>query len=258
MVPKKRIINNVEVISGECVDCLTIKSINEFDVSTKINDKIYYRNRCHICFLSLRTKYRKENNQQNIIYKINNKDVLLEYNKKYYINNKDKCQKLNKKNYIKYKEEGRLLKYSRKHAEKNREKINSSARTFYKKKRKEDIGFRINSDISRAIRSYLTKNGGSKNNKSCKKYLSFNFQELKLHLESLFESWMNWNNRGKYNSKTWDDNNILTWTWNIDHIIPQSKLPYISMEDDNFKKCWALENLRPLSAKQNIIDGDRR
>ena len=29
------------------------------------------------------------------------------------------------------------------------------------------------------------------------------------------------------------------------------------MEDDNFKKCWALENLRPLSAKQNIVDGVR-
>jgi hypothetical protein len=27
------------------------------------------------------------------------------------------------------------------------------------------------------------------------------------------------------------------------------------MEDDNFKKCWALNNLRPLSAKQNILDG---
>lgn len=29
------------------------------------------------------------------------------------------------------------------------------------------------------------------------------------------------------------------------------------MEDDNFKRCWALENLRPYSAKQNIIDGAR-
>jgi hypothetical protein len=29
------------------------------------------------------------------------------------------------------------------------------------------------------------------------------------------------------------------------------------MEDENFKKCWSLENLRPYSAKQNIIDGAR-
>jgi hypothetical protein len=27
------------------------------------------------------------------------------------------------------------------------------------------------------------------------------------------------------------------------------------MEDENFIKCWKLSNLRPLSAKQNWLDG---
>ena len=58
--------------------------------------------------------------------------------------------------------------------------------------------------------------------------------------------------------QNWDDNDISTWTWQLDHIIPQSKLSYTSMEDDNFKKCWDLSNLRPYSAKKNILDGDRR
>ncbi len=80
-------------------------------------------------------------------------------------------------------------------------------------------------------------------------------QELKRHLEIQFESWMTWQNRGTYNSQIWDDNNPKTWTWQLDHIIPQSDLPYTSMSDDNFKKCWALENLRPLSSKQNLLDG---
>jgi hypothetical protein len=44
----------------------------------------------------------------------------------------------------------------------------------------------------------------------------------------------------------------------IDHIVPQSDLPYSSMNDENFQKCWALENLRPLSAKQNYLDGMTR
>jgi 5-methylcytosine-specific restriction endonuclease McrA len=69
---------------------------------------------------------------------------------------------------------------------------------------------------------------------------------------------MNWNNHGKYNAKTWDDNDPSTWTWQVDHIIPRSDLPYTSMEDDNFKKCWSLDNLRPLSAKQNIIEGSQK
>ena len=68
--------------------------------------------------------------------------------------------------------------------------------------------------------------------------------ELKIHLEKQFDSHMNWGNHGIY--------------WHIDHIIPQSVLPYISMDDENFKICWALDNLRPLEAKQNMSDGATR
>ena len=80
-------------------------------------------------------------------------------------------------------------------------------------------------------------------------------QELKEHLEAQFEPWMNWSNWGRYHKNKWNDNDPATWTWQLDHIIPQYKLPYISMGDDNFKKCWALSNLRPHSAKQNLLDG---
>jgi hypothetical protein len=84
-------------------------------------------------------------------------------------------------------------------------------------------------------------------------------QELREYLEQRFEPWMTWNNYGTYKGEDiWKDNDITTWTWQIDHIIPQSDLPYSSMEDDNFKKCWALENLRPLSAKQNWLDGVKK
>jgi hypothetical protein len=30
------------------------------------------------------------------------------------------------------------------------------------------------------------------------------------------------------------------------------------MTGENFQKCWALSNLRPLSAKQNNKDGNRK
>jgi hypothetical protein len=75
--------------------------------------------------------------------------------------------------------------------------------------------------------------------------------ELKNHIESLFEPWQNWNNWGRYNPETHGQNP----TWHIDHIIPQSDFKYTSFDDEGFKKCWALENLRPLDSKRNIIDG---
>jgi len=65
-------------------------------------------------------------------------------------------------------------------------------------------------------------------------------------------------NWGIYSPDTWDDNDSTTWTWNIDHIIPHSTFKYISMEDQSFKECWSLTNLRPYSAKQNILDKDNR
>ena len=115
-----------------------------------------------------------------------------------------------------------------------------------------DPAYKLRSNISKIIWQALK---GNKNGRSIVKYIAYSFEELKNHIESKFEFWMTWENWGKYIKKTWDDNNSLTWSWQLDHIIPQSDLLYISMEDDNFKKCWALSNLRPLSAKQNLLDG---
>ena len=69
---------------------------------------------------------------------------------------------------------------------------------------------------------------------------------------------MTWDNWSRYNPETWDDNDPSTWTWQVDHLKPHSTFNYDSMEHPDFKKCWALENLRPLSAKQNVLDGITR
>lgn len=81
----------------------------------------------------------------------------------------------------------------------------------------------------------LKKCNSSKNGESCSKYLLYTIQELKDHLESLFEPWMNWDNQGVYRIKNWNDNDSSTWTWQIDHIIPKEDLPFLNMEEDNFK-----------------------
>lgn len=127
-----------------------------------------------------------------------------------------------------------------------------------KNKRDNNPAYRIRKIVSASIYRYLKNNGGSKNGKSVSEYLPYTIQELRQHLQSQFESWMTWDNHGKYDSKMWDDDDPDTWMWQIDHIIPQSKLPYASMDDENFKKCWDLSNLRPLNAKQNAVDGGRK
>lgn len=90
----------------------------------------------------------------------------------------------------------------------------------------------------------MKRSNGSKHGDSTFQHLPYTLKELKTHIESLWEPWMNWENYGSYN-KDYP-------TWQIDHIIPQSKLPFDKFEDENFQKCWALSNLRPLDTIANI------
>ena len=187
----------------------------------------------------------------------NNKEKILDKNKLYYENNKESLSEYHKE-YIKdYYED-----------ESNREKRRELERANSKIRRQNDPVYKLRKYISGKINSQLKKSGNSKNGESYLDYFDYSIDTLKENIELLFynpdnldannKSWMTWENNGVYNPKTWDDNDSSTWVWNLDHITPQSDLPFISMEEDNFKKCWALGNLRPLSAKQNILDGTRR
>ena len=44
---------------------------------------------------------------------------------------------------------------------------------------------------------------------------------------------------------------IKVCQFDADHIKPQSLFNFESPEDVEFKQCWALENLQPMSAKEN-------
>jgi hypothetical protein len=89
------------------------------------------------------------------------------------------------------------------------------------------------------------------------KYLPYTVQEFVEHIAGLFEPWMTWQNRGRYETEKWNDNDKSTWVWSLDHIIRQTDLPFSSINDENFKKCWSLSNLRPLSSKQNLEENHR-
>jgi hypothetical protein len=147
---------------------------------------------------------------------------------------------------------------SKRYKKENPEKINTAQRKRYQ----EDPIYRIHKVVSASIHRALKQNGGSKNGKSCFKYLSWTAEELRAYLLECMKQpgneWMNENNQGSYNLKTWDDNNPETWTWQLDHIIPQSTFNYTSMDSQEFRDCWALSNLRPYSAKQNLLDGVTR
>lgn len=214
--------------------------------------------------LDCKKKYNKQYNEANseafkekrkISYK-NNKNKINNTSKKYRSEHKEEVKAYNKQYRMDNKIEIALK--EKEYKQKNKDKINNTSKKYKAKKRRNNLVFRIQNNVSCEIRNSLRANNVIKHgSKSSWIYLNFTPQQLWEHLlnHQQKQEWMNIHNYGTYNSKTWDDNNHLTWTWNIDHIIPQSDLPYTSMEDENFKTSWSLDNLRPLSAKQNLLDG---
>lgn len=113
-----------------------------------------------------------------------------------------------------------------------------------KKRLHSDSKYKLRIYTSNAIGRGLKRSNGSKLGKSIEQYLPYTIDELKTHIESLWEPWMSWENYGSPKKGE--------RKWQIDHIIPQALLVYDSMEHPNFKKCWNLNNLRPLEAFENM------
>ena len=186
-------------------------------------------------------------------YEADNKEKIKIKKKKYHADNKEKISERHKQHYSDNKE--KILVKHRQYNSDNKEKINEQRR----QRRQTDPMFRIMRNASRSVSAMLIQNGGSKQGKGSKQEFSFTEEELRFHLESLFDHpdsldengnvWMTMDNHGNY-----DPNKK---TWHLDHRIPQSKLQFDSYEHPNFQKCWALENLRPLEAIKNLKKGNK-
>lgn len=160
-----------------------------------------------------------------------NKLAINNRSKLHYDKNKEKILNLSKIRYAADKE------YKKTYYQNNKVKINERIR-----KKREDVVVKLRHNVSCAIRQALNKNYSVKNSPTWKK-LTYTPQQLKEHLEKQFDSKMSWDNYSTY--------------WVIDHIYPQSKLVYDSLNHPNFLKCWKLDNLRPLEEIENIKKGNR-
>ena len=118
---------------------------------------------------------------------------------------------------------------------KNKDRIRKYHKIYKNNRRQHDPIFRLRMDIPTIIRRSIKKKFYKD---SIWNYLPYTPTELKNHIESQFDSKMTWDNHGNY--------------WHIDHIIPQAAFFYDSETHPDFIKCWALTNLRPLEAKNNM------
>jgi hypothetical protein len=73
--------------------------------------------------------------------------------------------------------------------------------------------------------------------------LGYSTADLRAHLERQFVKGMSWDNYGE---------------WHVDHIVPVASFKFESADDPEFQACWALTNLRPMWAAENIRKSNKR
>jgi hypothetical protein len=132
------------------------------------------------------------------------------------------------------------------HREKNRENLRLKERLRYANSPKRIRDRRstpegaINCRIRCAIYLSLRK---AKGGRPWQSLVGYSLTELRVHLQKQFTKGMSWENRH---------------LWHIDHITPLALFRFRSPDDAEFKAAWALTNLRPLWALQNMSKGSKR
>jgi hypothetical protein len=214
-------------------------------------------------------KYRKNNKETIAIgqakWQQENKEAVSLKKKEWNRNHKEEMAEYQLAYQEEHKEE--LKKYRANYYQRNKKTIAVKRAEYGANRLKTDQVFRFRTLFSALFRQYLKSNGVAKRS-STYHLIGYSSEEGKAYIEKLFSHpenltpdkkvWMTWENWGRYNANIWDDNDPATWKWNIDHIIPQSEFRCTAENDEEVKKCWSLNNLRPYSAKQNIIDGPSR
>lgn len=240
-----------------CKSCKVEKPESAFRENTvQLKDGVrkYLRSKCRECESAGQRERRSENPElfatRTQKWREENPDKVKEYGQQYNEEHKEEKSEYNSRYFQEHKEE--LRDYQNKKQ---------------KSRRQSDPTFRLRQNVSNMIGKALKRLGSSKGGSSSWDSLPYTKEELWAHLEKQFSDpsnlapdgkvWMTKDNWGVYDSETWRDDDPATWTWQIDHIVPQAHFQFTSMEDDEFQRCWALENLRPYSAKQNRLDGDR-
>lgn len=104
-------------------------------------------------------------------------------------------------------------------------------------RRQNDPKLRIAQTVSRSIAHSLR---GRKAGRHWETLVGYTLDDLMRHLESQFLLGMTWERYGEFH---------------IDHIRPIASFNFTSPDDLEFRQCWALSNLQPLWAEDNMRKG---
>ena len=130
----------------------------------------------------------------------------------------------------------RLNDYHQKWREKNIDKHREYKRKYEKHRKDTDPLYKLISNFRTAIYQVLKESNVEKNGHYFD-ILGYTPEELINHLEKQFTEGMTWENYGEFH---------------IDHKLPISSFNIKEIGDEEFMKCWSLDNLQPMWGEENI------
>lgn len=107
-------------------------------------------------------------------------------------------------------------------------------RQWQKRRRAADPKWRLSSHMRTLIHRGIGKH---KAGRSWREFVPYSLEELMAHLEAQFAPGMTWDNHGE---------------WHVDHIRPLCSFEFQTPDDPQFREAWALSNLQPLWAGDNL------
>jgi hypothetical protein len=223
------------MVMKRCSKCNEEKPMTKEYFPPRKTAKDGYRNTCKVCNNARKRAYEK----QRILNETDEQRV--QRLEKYKVG-REKYKERRKRNkaewYAKNKE--KVAEYNREYYsdQENRDKQNA----YRRNRRATDPVYKLQANVRSAIRHGFHYHSAAKDN-STWNALPYTPQQLKEHLERQFADWMTWENYGS--------------RWDIDHIYPQSKLPFDSFDHPNFIRCWSLDNLQPLDKSLNQSKSNR-
>lgn len=165
-------------------------------------------------------------------YRVRNKGHISAKGKAAYAANPEPYKARASKRYAENK--AAILGRSRSYAKKHQERLKTYIRDYMRNRKSSDTQFRMKAIIRNLLWRSITATGMAKPGKS-QEVLGYSPQQLREHLEPLFQRGMSWGNYG---------------AWHVDHIRPLSTFDLATVE--GIRLANSLHNLQPLWAKKNL------
>lgn len=199
--------------SKKCGRCLEVLAVADFGPSKQRKDGL--RPVCREC-------HRKSNAESRARNLETCRQASASWRKRNPERLKAKAEKWNREN------PGRLAELQKAWRQRNADRVKAA-----QDRRRADPGVRAMRSIGQRIRSLV----GGKESKTTAALVGYTGEELVGHIQKQFLSGMSWGNYGE---------------WHIDHIVPLSSFKVEAVGDPNIRRAWALSNLRPLWAEDNL------